>query len=60
LRLRGGVHRSLPQRVKAVLTGRFIRSRIAPKVSAEQRKSLAAHFGEQYRRYLHDWASSRI
>ncbi|MGY8660851.1 hypothetical protein Q3C01_00600 [Bradyrhizobium sp. UFLA05-109] len=54
LMLAGGVHRSLPQGAKVVLTGRFIRNRVAPNVSAEQRESLTAHFGEQYRRYLHD------
>lgn len=52
--LAGGVHRNLPQGAKVVLTGRFVRNRLAPNVSAEQRESLTTHFGEQYRKYLHD------
>jgi hypothetical protein len=54
LMLAGGVHRSLPQGARVVLTGRVIRNRLAPNVSAEQRESLTAHFGDEYRRYLHD------
>ncbi|MET4388951.1 hypothetical protein ABIB73_004716 [Bradyrhizobium sp. F1.4.3] len=54
LMLAGGVHRSLPQGVKVVLTGRTVRNRLAPNVAAEQRESLTAHFGEQYRKYLQE------
>lgn len=54
LMLAGGVHRSLPQGVKVVLTGRTIRNRLAPNVAPEQRDSLTVHFGEQYRKYLQD------
>nr|WP_246791528.1 hypothetical protein [Bradyrhizobium commune] len=50
--LAGGVHRSLAEGAKVVLTGRSIRNRRAPNVSAEQRESLTVIFGEQYRKYL--------
>jgi hypothetical protein len=52
--LAGAVHRNLPDGTRVILTGRFIQNRLAPNVSAEQRESLTAHFGEQYRKYLHD------
>lgn len=54
LMLAGGVHRSLPQGTRVMLTGRMIRNRLAPNVSTEQRESLTEHFGEQYRKYLRD------
>jgi hypothetical protein len=50
--LAGGVHRSLPDGAKVVLSGRSIRNRRAPNVAAEQRESLTVIFGEQYRKYL--------
>ncbi|MCK1273761.1 hypothetical protein IVB46_00695 [Bradyrhizobium sp. 61] len=52
LMLAGGVHRSLPQGATVVLAGRSIRNRRAPNVAPEQRESLTAIFGEQYRKYL--------
>ncbi|QOG23155.1 MULTISPECIES: hypothetical protein [Bradyrhizobium] len=52
LMLAGGVHRSLPDGAKVVLTGRSIRNRRAPNVAPEQRESLTVIFGEQYRKYL--------
>ncbi|WFU77010.1 hypothetical protein QA642_21635 [Bradyrhizobium sp. CB2312] len=52
LMLAGGVHRSLPEGAKVVLTGRSIRNRRAPNVAPEQRESLTVIFGEQYRKYL--------
>jgi hypothetical protein len=54
LTLAGGVHRSLPQAAKVVLSGRSVRNRLAPNVSAEQRESLTEYFGEQHRKYLHE------
>ena len=50
--LAGGVHRSLPEGATVVLSGRSIRNRRAPNVSAEHRESLTVIFGEQYRKYL--------
>ena len=50
--LAGGVHRSLPDGAKVVLSDRSIRNRRAPNVAAEQRESLTVIFGEQYRKYL--------
>jgi hypothetical protein len=50
--LAGGVHRSLPEGARVVLSGRSIRNRRAPNVSAEHRESLTVIFGEQYRKYL--------
>jgi hypothetical protein len=50
--LAGGVHRSLPEGARVVLTGRSIHNRRAPNVSTEQRDSLTVIFGEQYRKYL--------
>jgi hypothetical protein len=35
-----------------ILTGMAIRNRLAPNVSDEQRESLTARFGEQFRDYL--------
>ena len=52
LMLAGGVHRSLPDGAKVVVTGRSIRNRRAPNVATEQRDSLTVIFGEQYRKYL--------
>ena len=52
LMLAGGVHRSLPEGARVVLTGRSIHNRRAPNVSTEQRDSLTVIFGEQYRKYL--------
>ena len=50
--LAGGVHRSLPKGARVVIGARAIRNRLAPNVAADQRESLTAHFGEQYRKYL--------
>ena len=52
--LTGGVHRDLPPGTKVVLSSMFIRNRLAPNVSDEQRESLTARFGEQFRLYLRD------
>jgi hypothetical protein len=52
--LAGGVHRSLPPGTRVILSGRFIRNRLAPQVSDEAREGLTARFGEQFRNYLHD------
>jgi hypothetical protein len=52
--LAGGVHRSLPPGTRMVLSGMFIRNRLAPNVSDEQRESLTARFGELFRLYLRD------
>jgi hypothetical protein len=52
LMLAGGVHRTLPDGAKVVLSGRSIRNRRAPNVSQEQRESLTEIFGERYRKYL--------
>ena len=52
--LAGGVHRSLPAGARVILSGMFIRNRLAPNVSGEQRESLTARFGEQFRMYLRD------
>jgi hypothetical protein len=54
LMLAGGVHRSLPARTKMVLSGMFIRNRLAPNVSEERREGLTALYGEQFRKYLRD------
>jgi hypothetical protein len=50
--LAGGVHRRLPPGTRMILTGMAIRNRLAPNVSDEQRESLTARFGEQFRDYL--------
>jgi hypothetical protein len=52
--LAGGVHRSLPPGTKVVLTGMFIRNRLAPNVSDERREGLTARFGQQFRMYARD------
>ncbi len=54
LMLAGGVHRSLPPGTRMILTGMFIRNRLAPNVSDEHRESLTARFGEQFRLYLRE------
>jgi hypothetical protein len=54
LLLAGGVHRSLPAGAKVIVSGMFIRNRLAPNVNDEQRESLTARFGEQFRLYLRD------
>jgi hypothetical protein len=54
LMLAGGVHRSLPPGTRMILTGMFIRNRLAPNVSEERREGLTARFGEQFRMYLRD------
>jgi hypothetical protein len=54
LMLAGGVHRGLPAGTRVVLSSMFIRNRLAPNVSDEQRESLTARFGEQFRIYLRD------
>jgi hypothetical protein len=50
--LAGGVHRSLPEGARVVVSGRSIRNRRAPNVSEEQRESLTVIFGDRYRKYL--------
>jgi len=52
--LAGGVHRSLPAGTKLILSGMFIRNRLAPNVSEERREGLSALYGEQFRRYLRE------
>jgi hypothetical protein len=37
-----------------ILSGMFIRNRLAPNVSEERREGLTALYGEQFRRYLRD------
>lgn len=54
LMLAGGVHRSLPAGTRLILSGMFIRNRLAPNVSEERREGLTALFGEQFRRYLRE------
>ena len=54
LMLAGGVHRSLPPGARVLLTSMAIRNRLAPNVSNEQRQSLTARFGEQFRLYLRE------
>jgi len=54
LMLAGGVHRSLPAGTRVVLTGMFLRNRMAPTVSQEARDTLPDRFGEQFRKYLRD------
>jgi hypothetical protein len=54
LMLAGGVHRSLPAGTRVVLTGMFLRNRMAPTVSQEARETLPDRFGEQFRKYLRD------
>jgi len=52
--LAGGVHRSLPASARVVLSGMFLRNRIAPNVPREARDTLPERFGEQFRKYLRD------
>lgn len=52
LMLAGGVHRSLPPSTRIVLTGKFIRSRLAPNMSDEARDGLKARHDELFRLYL--------
>jgi hypothetical protein len=52
--LAGGVHRSLPQGTKVILSGMSIHNRLAPNVSNERREGLTTIFGEQFRIYLRD------
>jgi hypothetical protein len=54
LMLAGGVHRRLPPGTRMILTSMAIRNRLAPNVSDEQRESLTARFGEQFRLYLRE------
>jgi hypothetical protein len=54
LMLAGGIHRTLPPGTRMILTGMFIRNRLAPNVSDEHRENLTARFGEQFRLYLRD------
>lgn len=52
--LAGGVHRSLPQGARMILTGSFIRNRLAPNVSDDVREGLTARDGELFRIYLRE------
>jgi hypothetical protein len=52
LMLAGGVHRSVPEGTRMMLSGMTIHNRLAPNVSDEQRESLTVHFGDQFRLYL--------
>ena len=52
LMLAGAVHRSLPPGTRMILSGMTIHNRLAPNVSDEQRESLTARFGDQFRLYL--------
>jgi hypothetical protein len=52
--LAGGVHRNLPPGTRMMLTGSFIRNRLAPNVSDEAREGLAARHGELFRLYLRE------
>src|SRR6266478_6724834 len=54
LMLVGGVQRSLPPGTKMILSGMFIRNRLAPNVSDERREGLTVRFGELFRLYLRD------
>jgi len=54
LMLVGGVHRSLPPGARMILSGMFIRNRLAPNVSDERREGLTVRFGELFRLYLRD------
>ncbi len=44
----------MPAGTRVVLSGMFLRNRIAPNVSQEARDTLPERFGEQFRRYLRD------
>jgi hypothetical protein len=52
--LAGGVHRSLPAGTKVILSGMFIRNRLAPNVSRDEREGASMRFGELFRIYLRD------
>ena len=52
--LAGGVRRTLPAGTRVILSGMFIRNRMAPNVSQEARDTLPGKFGEQFRKYLRD------
>jgi hypothetical protein len=52
--LAGGVHRSLPAGTKVILSGMFIRNRLAPNVSTDEREGASTRFGELFRIYLRD------
>jgi hypothetical protein len=52
--LAGGVHRSLPQGTRMILSGMFIRNRLAPNVSRDEREGASMRFGELFRIYLRD------
>ncbi len=52
--LAGGVHRSVPQGTRVILSGMSIHNRLAPNVSDERRHGLTTLFGEQFRMYLRD------
>jgi hypothetical protein len=52
--LAGGVHRGLPPGTRIMLTGRFIRSRLAPNMSDEAREGLKARHDELFRLYLRE------
>jgi len=54
LMLVGGVHRSLPPGTKMILSGMFIRNRLAPNVSKDEREGASTRFGELFRIYLRD------
>jgi hypothetical protein len=50
----GGIHRSLHQGTRVILTGMAIRNRLAPNVSDEHRENLTSIYGEQFRVYLRE------
>jgi hypothetical protein len=52
--LAGGVHRSLPPGTRIMLTGRFIRNRLASNISDEAREGLKARHDELFRLYLRE------
>ena len=52
--LAGGVHRGLPAATKVILSGMFIRNRLAPNVSKDEREGASTRFGELFRIYLRD------
>jgi hypothetical protein len=54
LMLAGGVHRGLPTGAKVIVSGMFIRNRLAPNVSDEERQGSTARFSELFRIYLRD------
>jgi hypothetical protein len=52
LMLVGGVHRSLPPDTRLILSGMFIRNRLAPNVSDAEREGFSARLDELFRIYL--------